>query len=126
MNGYRNTRNNMQHGSAAATVDPTYCATAILTAVEVIDRLWRNTSQQLPPWMQISLRVLRLYSDEGDSNHHRAFEARMRDLKWRGTSKEHVLITEITIEPGHRDYWQLAIRTQAQLVEQCLNELGIP
>ncbi|MEH2253251.1 hypothetical protein [Nostoc sp.] len=35
--GYRNTRNNMQHASAAATVDSMHCATAILDVVKVID-----------------------------------------------------------------------------------------
>lgn len=36
----RNTRNNMQHASAAATVDDEHCANAILDAVSVIDHCW--------------------------------------------------------------------------------------
>ncbi len=123
--GYRDTRNNMQHGSAAATVDTSYCSASILTAVEIIDRLWNNTSQQLPSWMRVAFRVIKLYSDNGVEVKRRPFEDKMREMRWRGFSREHVLITEVTIEPGHRDYWQIAIRTQSQLVEQCLNELGI-
>jgi len=57
--GYRDTRNNMQHASAAATVDLQYCATAILDALKVIDRCWHNTSNsQLPYWMKVALRVI--------------------------------------------------------------------
>jgi len=123
---YRNVRNNMQHGNAAATVDVYYCATAIITSVKVIDRLWRNSSILFPYWMKIALRIIRLYSDEGDSANRKPFEQYMRDLRWRGTSKDHVLVTEIAIELGHRDYWQLGVRMQPQLVEECLNELGIP
>lgn len=123
---YRNVRNNMQHGNAAATVDVHYCATAIITAVKVINRLWRNSSSQFPPWMQVALRIIHLYSDEGDPASRKPFEQYMQTLRWRGTSKEHVLVTEIAIELGHRDYWQLGVRMQHQLVAECLNELGIP
>lgn len=123
---YRDTRNNMQHGSAAATVDVHYCATAIITAVKVIDRLWRNSSSQFPYWMQIAVRIIFLYSDEGDPAKRKPFEQYMQTLRWRGVSKSHVLVTEIAIELGHRDYWQLGVRMQPQLVEECLNELSIP
>jgi hypothetical protein len=125
--GYRDTRNNMQHASAAATVDWQYCATAILDAVRVIDRCWSNTSTNyLTTWMKCALRIICLYSSEGDPNQRWPFEERMRRRNWRGQSKRTVAPTEIQVQPGYRDYWRLAIRTRTTDVEDCLNELGIP
>lgn len=125
--GYRDARNNMQHASAAATVDTQYCATAILDVTRVIDRCWLNTSsRQLTPWMQCALRVIRLYSSEGDPNQRWPFEERMRGRNWRGPRKENVKASAIQVQPGLRDYWRLAIRTRTTDVEECLDELGIP
>jgi hypothetical protein len=102
-------------------------ATAIVTAVRIIDRLWRNTSsRQLQPWMMVALRVVRLYSDEGDRNLQGAFEDRMRESRWRDAERQSVRVNEMKVEPGRREYWQWAIRGQPGLVEECLNGLGIP
>ena len=125
--GYRGTRNNMQHSSASATVDSQYCATAVLDALRVIDRCWSNTSaRHLVPWMQCALRVIRLYSSEGDPNLRWPFEERMRSRNWRGQAKRTVAVGEIQVQPGLRSYWGLAIRMRTTDVEECLNELGIP
>lgn len=124
---YRTTRNNMQHASAAATVDLQYCATAVQDVVRVIDRCWTNTSSRhLPPWMQCALRIIRLYSSEGDANQRARFEERMRGRNWRGSRRESVKSNAMQIQPGLRDYWRLAIRMRTTDVEDCLNELGIP
>jgi hypothetical protein len=128
---YRNTRNNMQHSSAAATVDEKYCASAILNAVKVVDHCWKNTSRkQLAPWMKSALRIVRLYSPEGDLYHANLFSKRMEEMRWRSLNsvpkKESLRVNAIQIFPGRRDHWFLAIRTYAPLIEACLNELEIP
>ena len=63
----RNTRNTMQHASAAATVDEQHCADAILDAVKVIERCWPGASNRdFRPWVRCGLRIVRLFSGEGD------------------------------------------------------------
>lgn len=55
------------------------------------------------------------------------FENRMLGLRWRSSDhRTSVRINELQIELGHRNYWQFALRAQPGLVEECLNELGIP
>lgn len=124
---YRDTRNDMQHGNPAATVDVQYCASAITTAVQVIDRLWPNTSNNaLPSWMQVALRIVRLYSGDGGTPFQQGqFEDLMRTRRWRSGEKEWVRVQAVQVQLGLRDYWRLAVRHQPAVVEECLNELGI-
>lgn len=125
--GYRVTRNNMQHADIAATVDSPYCATAIIDAVKVIDHCWQNTSKkQFYPWMRCALRIIRLYSSDGDTSKRYLFERKMQKTRWRISDRESVRISAIQIEPGFRDYWWLAIRIRTPQVEECLNEFEIP
>src|SRR2546423_14696736 len=42
------TRNNLQHGNAAATVDVGFCATAIMDSFEVIRTLWPDVTLNPP------------------------------------------------------------------------------
>ncbi len=124
--GYRNTRNNMQHGSAAATVSLQHCATAIIDAVKVIDHCWLNTSTTLFSLrLQCALRVVRLYSSDGDIALREPFEGLMQKKRWRTLERESVKVNGRQIQPGIRDYWYIAIRMQTSLVEECLNEIGI-
>jgi DNA-binding protein len=124
--GYRDTRNNMQHSDIAATVDGQYCATAIIDAVKVIDHCWQNTSKkQFSPWMRCALRIIRLYSSEGDASKRYSFERKMQQMRWRISDRESVKANSIQIEPGFRDYWWLAIRMRTPQVEECLNEFEI-
>lgn len=76
--------------------------------------------------MQCALRIVRLYSSEGNVNQRGAFEERMRGKNWRGARKENVRASAIQVQLGRRDYWRLAIRMRTTDVEECLNELGIP
>ena len=125
--GYRNTRNNMQHASVAATVDSQHCATAILDAVTVADRCWRSTSnRRFAPWMQCALRIIRLYSSEGDGNQRGLFEETMRSRNWRGIRREYVRAGSIQVELSHRNNWGLALRRRTTDVEECLAEVGVP
>jgi hypothetical protein len=127
VHGYRQTRNNMQHASAAATVDAQYCATAILDAVRVIDRCWTNTStRQFPSWMRCALRIVQLYASVDDIGQRTDFEDRMRQQHWRAADREIVQPNARQIQPGVRDFWWIAIRMHTPLVEQCLNEIGVP
>ena len=124
--GYRDTRNNMQHADIAATVDGQYCATAITDAVNVIDHCWQNTSKkQFSPWMRCALRIIRLYSSDGETSKRYLFERKMQQMRWRISDRESVKFNAIQIEPGFRDYWWLAIRMRTPQVEECLNEFEI-
>jgi len=124
--GYRNTRNNMQHASAAATVDLYHCATSMLDVVRVIDHCWSSTSTTLfPDRIKCALRIVWLYSSEGDVSLRESFETKMQRKRWR-TQEESVKVNGRQIQPGHREYWYVAIRMQTPYVEECLNDVGIP
>jgi hypothetical protein len=122
----RNTRNLMQHASAAATVDDQHCADAILDTVRVIDHCWPGASDMdFPGWMKCSLRIVRLYSSQGEIIKRTSFEDEMRHGAWRSIDRK-PRTYELVIEPGLRRYWILLV-TQSQVqVETILNALGIP
>jgi hypothetical protein len=118
---FRDVRNRLQHENAAITVDSHYCATAIVTAAQVIDQLWPNTLENnIQYWMQVAIRVIQLYSDQGDANIHRVFEDQMQEIHWRGPDREYVRVNSVQIQMGRRDYWHIAVRQQPALVEECL------
>lgn len=122
----RNTRNNMQHADAAITVDPQHCADAILDFVRVIDKCWSQTSiRYLSDWVKCTLRIVCLYSSEGDSQKRQSFEDAMRDLNWRGAGRTSVRTNERQVEIGLRIFWGIALTEHTLLVENCLNEIGI-
>ena len=49
----------------------------------------------------------------------------MRRKRWR-TQAETVRAEGRQIQPGLRDYWYIAIRMQTPLVDECLNDIGVP
>lgn len=112
----RNIRNNMQHASAAATVDDELCADAILDAVAVIDHCWPGTStNNIRPWMGCALRIVRLFSSQGSQRLKDLFEDGMRNAAWRATNRA-PRVSELLIEPGRRQYWTLLmIQSQVQV-----------
>lgn len=124
---HRENRNNMQHAGIAITVDMYHCADAILDAVKVIDRLWANTSKrQFPGWLQCCLRVLKLYSSDGQVSKREQFEQKMRQTRWEDRASRPTLrVSAIPIEPGHRDHWWHAFRIYTSSVEEHLNELEL-
>jgi len=78
--GNRNTMNTMQHASAAVTVDDQHCADAFLDAIQVIDHCWPiSSSVVFPLWIKCAIRVVRLYSGQGNPRQRVDFEDRMRD-----------------------------------------------
>jgi len=122
----RNTRNNMQHADAAATVETQHCADAIVDTVRVIDKCWTRTSQRhFDSWIKCALRIVKLYSSEGDRLKRQPFEETMLDKSWRGSDRSTIRLNEAKIEPGRRIFWWLAIIRHTHLVEDCLNELEI-
>jgi len=50
----------MQHNNPAATVDPRYCADAIIDASEVIEHCFPGTKAALPDRLKVTIRVVRL------------------------------------------------------------------
>lgn len=121
----RNTRNNMQHASAAATVDDEHCANAILDAVSVIDHCWPGAGVDMKPWMSSALRIVRLYSKTGDAKKRQLFEDSMRDGSWRSEHRQ-PKVSEFIIKPGRRQYWALVLIESQALVDSILNSLGLP
>jgi hypothetical protein len=122
----RNTRNTMQHVSPAATVDAQHCADAIMDAVSVIEHCWPGASTaHFPDWVRCALRIVRLYSRNGDPGKRQSFEDAMRDGAWRASERP-PRRNEIAIQVGRREYWTLLmIQSQVQ-VEGVLDALGIP
>lgn len=121
----RNTRNNMQHASAAATVDDQHCADAILDAESVIEHCWPGSSAARRPWMRCGLRVIWLHSSAGDGQTRTSFEDEMRGAPWRVDAKK-PRTNEIVIEPGRRAYWQILLTQAPAQVDQILDQLSVP
>ena len=123
--GRRDTRNTMQHGSAAVTVTPENCADAILDVRKVIDRLWQNTIERnltLP--YKVVLRIVELYASNGNVRQRQAFEDAMRQARWRGIADERqARVSEVIVEAGLRTNWHLAVHQSPEIVEQTLNAL---
>ena len=121
----RNTRNNMQHASAAATVDDQHCADAILDATAVIEHCWPGARSARRPWMRCALRVVWLHSSLCDGMALTAFEDEIRRGGWRVDSRK-PRINEIIIEPGRRSFWQILLVASAVQVDQILSQLNVP
>ncbi len=122
----RDTRNLMQHGSAAATVDGEHCADAILDAVEVIETCWPGSvSGGLRPWVSCALRIVRLYSEHGDPRLRTPFEDALREKQW-VMERKRAARNEVSIRLGDRDTWYLALISSSVLVEEALDAAGIP
>ena len=122
----RDTRNTMQHASAAVTVDLHACADAILDLPEVMKKLWgRRALDNLREWQKIAIRVARLYSNSGDANVRARFEDAMRRERWRGNAEErNPRINETIIECVRRIHWAIAVKQSSSQVEQILNYIG--
>lgn len=121
----RDTRNTMQHGSAAVTVTPENCADAILDVRRVIDRLWQNTIQRnLAMPYKVVLRVVDLYATNGNARQRQSFEDAMRLGRWRGIADDRkARVSEVIVAAGLRTNWHLAIHQSPQVVEQIIDSL---
>jgi hypothetical protein len=118
-------RNDMQHNNPAATVDPQYCADAIIDAVEVIERCFPGTKTALPDKHKVTMRVVRLLSQHGDPCQQNAFGGAMQTNQWRG-NRERARQEEVIVTPGPRANWGLVIPSEYARVEALLNRVGVP
>ena len=125
VNSHRDMRNTMQHGNAAVTVTIDNCADAIIDVGKVIDRFWRYTTQNnMTPVYKAILRIVKLYSSDGDAAMRQAFEDAMRQRAWRSTSDNRkARVSEVIVEAGLRRHWHHAITQSPELVEEILNSL---
>lgn len=121
----RNTRNTLQHASAAATVDDQHCADAIMDAVEVIEHCWPGSATARRPWIRCALRVIWLYSSNGNGGVRGIFEDRMRDGAWRVDSRK-PRVNEIIIQAGRRQFWQILITQASSQINEVLDGFGVP
>ncbi len=122
----RDTRNLMQHQSTSAVVDLQTCADAILDLPEVMKKLWgRNALDNLRQWQMVAIRIVHLYSSNGDADIRSRFEDAMRGERWRGSAEErNPRINERIIECGLRIHWAIAVKQSPSQVEQILDSIG--
>lgn len=124
VNQNRQTRNQLQHGSAAATVDDEHCASAIAAAVEVVDHCWPGSSSTaFKPWLVCALRIVKLYSSGGQELLRQGFEDAMRDHPWGDV--EGLKANEVAIRPGLRQFWQYTCTYFLNAVEEQLDAQGV-
>ena len=119
------TRNDMQHNNAAATVDSQHCADAIIDVVEVIEHCFRGAMADLPEKLKVTLRVVRLYSQNDQPVQQTAFADAMQTHTWRG-DRQRTRLDEIIVQPGVRANWGLVIPSEYARVEDILNRVGVP
>ena len=118
-------RNDMQHNNPAATVDPRYCADAIIDAVEVIEHCFPGTKSALPDRLKVTIRVVRLLSRQGDQRQQTEFGNAMQAHQWRG-DRERAKREEVIVAPGPRANWGLVIPSEFARVEGLLDRVGVP
>jgi len=119
------TRNSMQHGNAAFTVDDQHCADAILDAVDALEHCFPGSLLALPDPLKVSLRVIRLHSSQGNAHLRGTFEDSMRAHQWNGGGRR-AKVSEPPYSVGSRRYWGLVMFPEYAQVESILNLLGIP
>ena len=119
------TRNDMQHNNPAATVDSQHCADAIVDAVEVIEHCFPGTKTDLPEKLKVTLRVVQLYSQNGQPAQQAAFADAMQEYTWRG-DRDRARRDEAIVRPGVRANWGLVIPSEYARIETILNRVGVP
>ena len=128
VNDRRNTRNTMVHESTAVTVDTQTCADAIKDIIEVLKKLWgrRDSLNNLRDWHMVALRIVRLYSSDGDEIKRQEFEDAMRKEHWRGDhERRQPMVNENIFESGLRGFWGVLVKQVPGQVEQVLNACQI-
>lgn len=119
----REERNLLQHGSAAATVDDEHCAEALLGATRVIEHCWPGSAgSSYKPWVLTAIRMIELYSSQGDWRIRQSFEDAMRDNVWEEV-REGLRENEVAVRPGLRAFWHFAVTNYNDDVEEILDQL---
>jgi uncharacterized protein (UPF0212 family) len=77
-------RNKMQHEYASITIDEQKCADAIINLIILLRKLWGKYSlDDIPPWVDCALRIVKLYSSKGDFKKRKEFRRKMlNDIDW--------------------------------------------
>lgn len=119
------TRNDMQHNNAAATVDDPHCADAILDAVRVIEHCYPGASSAFSSSIKVALRVVALHATTGDRLKLAAFEKEMAANRW-GGPRPRIRTVELPIPAGNRRYWGIVIQSEFATVEALLNRVSAP
>jgi len=119
------TRNQMQHGNAAFTVDEQHCADAILDAIDAVEHCFPGTLAVLPDPLKVAMRVVRLHSSRGDARLRGAFEDAMRAHGWNGSARR-AKVSEPPYPVGSRRYWGLILFPEFAQVDAILNRIGVP
>ena len=124
----REIRNLMQHQSSTVAVDLHTCADAIKDLPTLFRKLWgRNSLDNLRDWHRVALRIVNLYSSNGNPAQRQLFEDSMRDGNWRTDLEvRKPRMNENIIQPGRRGHWGLLTKNAPVLVEQVLNSCDIP
>jgi hypothetical protein len=120
-----NTRNNMQHNNAAAAVDVQHCADAICDAVECIEHCFPGSKTDLPDGLKTALRVVCIYSTNGDTTLRDKFEEAMLKHPWRDSS-ERADSTQLIVAPGRRRHWGLVIMSNVAAIDTILMRINAP
>lgn len=119
------TRNELQHGNAAFTVDDQHCADAILDAVEAIEHCFPGSQASFHLALRIALRVVRLHSSQGNLRQRGDFEDAMRNHRWNGSNRR-ATVGDPPFTVGTRRYWGLVIMPACAEIEDILNRLAVP
>lgn len=125
LNRNHETRNGMQHGNAAFTVDEQHCADAILDAVKCMEHCIPGCSLVFPEPLRVALRVVGLLSSGGDARKRVEFEEAMRRARWRGVrirARGHEMVVAI----GTPAYWGSVMLSEYPIVEKILTEIRAP
>lgn len=125
INDSHNTRNDMQHNNPAATVDGQHCADAIIDAVEVMEHCFQGAKAALPEKLKVALRVVRLFSQDGNPRQQTDFGDAMQTNQWRG-NRERARQEEVIVAPGPRANLGLVIPSEYARVEVLLDRVGVP
>lgn len=126
LQGYRTTRNNLQHVGAALTVDSQHCADAISDAVDTINMLWPGVPvHQQRPRLATGLRIIPLLCSNGDPVQREDFVDAMLRFRWRTNDREQVEADATQIRPGQRENWNYSLLRRRPDVERLLDDLGI-
>jgi hypothetical protein len=124
---YKNheTRNQMQHAVAAATVDDQHCADAILDAVDALEHCFAGTLPLLSDGIKNALRVMRVHSSRGTQKQRADFDEEMRKFKWNSPLKR-ATGTTLPMPVGARQYWGYVIMSNNVIVAGILDQIGAP
>lgn len=126
--GRRDTRNTMQHGSAAVTVSVDHAADAILDVQRVINKLWPNSlGPAIRLQYRMAVKVVELYSSGNDPMVRQRFEDAMRQARWRGVADDrNARVSEVIVEAGLRPHWGHAVQVSPTTLEQIFIDLESP